>query len=228
MRRSSCVLLTCEDGLGDAAIAFAGQLFDLRLVARYPDPTAKGVPDELGELVRSEKIDYIFSFLSPVIVPKSILGCVRLPINFHTAPPRWPGIGGPCFALYYGDTRYGVTAHVMEQRVDTGDILRVDSFDILDTDTQSSLLERTRYRALSVYYDVLAELAKTGTISPSGHRWEREPLSRKSVDELLTLSITDSAEKVALSIRAGRNPHFPAPVLSWHGYRFAYLDADDS
>jgi methionyl-tRNA formyltransferase len=221
---ASCALLTCErEGLAGPAIAFASRHFDLRICAQYPDPTSRGIPGELEELAMSGQIEYLFSFLSPVVVPELILNRVRMAVNFHPAPPRWPGIGAPCYALYHGDEFFGVTAHLMEPTVDTGTILRVDRFPVLSTDSQASLLERAQYRALSLYYDVLAKLAQHESIEPSGDRWERTPLTRKQFERWLTLSTTDTVEEVAAKIRSGTHPRLPGPILQFHGYRFAYM-----
>jgi methionyl-tRNA formyltransferase len=223
MSRGTCVLLTCErEDIGDATIAFVQQHFDLRWMARYADDVICYTPDELTELVASERIDYLFGFLSPAIVPKKVLDRVGTAINFHPAPPRWPGIGGSCYALYHGDDTFGVTAHIMEPRVDTGLILRVDTFPILPDDSQLSLCERLLYRCLNQFYDVLTELILRGKVEPSGHQWERKPLTWTQLSQWLTLSDTDTAEEVARKIRSSEHPSYPDATVVIHGHRFVY------
>jgi methionyl-tRNA formyltransferase len=224
MTQPACVLLACAGpGPGDDAVRFAETHFDVRLVARYSDPDTRGLPPELDDLVREESIDFLFSFLSPVIVPSSILDRVPTAINFHPAPPKWPGIGGSCYALYDGDPTFGVTAHFMAPRVDSGTILGVREFPILATDSQPSLLERARHTSLSLYYDVLTELITTGSVAPSGHTWCGPPHTARELHRWLTLRPDSPAEEVDRKVRAGRHPNFPSPIVVLHGHRFGYL-----
>src|ERR1700759_2165262 len=73
----------------------------------------------------------LISFLTPVIVSGDILH--RLghgAFNFHPGPPEYPGWAPSHFALYNRETRFGVTAHVMVERVDAGPIIGVERFPI--------------------------------------------------------------------------------------------------
>jgi methionyl-tRNA formyltransferase len=219
-----CVLLTCDrPGIGDASISFVQQHFDVRWSMQYPDEATGAAPASLTEVLDGNDIDYLFSFLSPIIIPQKALGRVGLAINFHPGPPRWPGIGSSCYALYHGDKSFGVTAHIMEPRVDTGAILRVDRFPILPGDSQVSLIERAEHRALTLFYDVLEELILQGSVSPSGERWERSPRTRKHLAQWLTLSGDEPASEIARKIRSSEHPSFPDPVLVHGGHRFSYV-----
>jgi methionyl-tRNA formyltransferase len=223
--RRSCILLTTDGaGLREPATHFAERHFDLRHVAAYDDPTDERLDPALFELVKRERVDYLFSFLSPVIVPPAVLDAVGLPVNFHPAPPRWPGIGGACYALYHDEADFGVTAHVMAPRVDTGAILRVRSFPILPDDSQTTLLERARHHALTLYFDLLTELLLEGSLQPSGDEWERSPMRGAALEQWKILSATDSPEEVTRRIRAFAHPRFPGPYVDVGGFRFAYVD----
>ena len=64
--------------------------------------------------------DILVSYLSPWIIPGKILDKTKLwNINFHPAPPEYPGIGCFNFAIYNREKSYGVTAHLMAEKVDT-------------------------------------------------------------------------------------------------------------
>lgn len=222
-RRASCVLLrTDEPCLGDVAENFAASLFDIRLSISYPEPTDQKISTEVKELVRNENIDYIFSFLNPVIVPDYVLREVRLPINFHPAPPRWPGLGAPAYALYHGEPEFGVTAHFMEPLVDSGEILRVNRFPILSTDTQDTLLSRARAHSLILFFEVLTELSQRGFVKAIGERWERSPISKRAFLEWMTMSTVDTHDEVERKIKACRHPNLPGPFMRVHGHLFSY------
>src|SRR5580698_4564058 len=73
----------------------------------------------------------LIAFTTPVIVPASILSQLRYgAYNFHPGPPEYPGWAPAHFALYDGATEFGATAHAMAERVDSGPIVDVASFDV--------------------------------------------------------------------------------------------------
>jgi methionyl-tRNA formyltransferase len=221
---ASCILMTCDDPqLRNPAAAFLVAHFDVRYISTNSDAGPNLFPDDVRRALSGGDVEYLFSFLSSVIVPTEALNAVKLAINFHPAPPRWPGIGGASYALYHSDKEFGVTAHVMMPLVDSGAILRVDRFPILPTDDEQSLLDRASHRALSLLYDVGSELALAGTVSPSGDEWERRPMTMRQFRDWMTLSTSDDRDDVERKIRAVRHPNLPGPFLEFHGHRFAYV-----
>src|SRR6187455_2216083 len=100
----SCILLISDrEHLSSAAETFARKLFDVKHVSRYPRD-AKHLAAEVTDLTRGGEIDFLFNYLSPVIVPERILQSIkRAAVNFHPAPPEWPGIGSASYALFEGD-----------------------------------------------------------------------------------------------------------------------------
>jgi len=223
----SCILLTNEhEHLSGAAEQFARRLFDVRHVSRYPRD-AKALAPEVEQLAqsRSQRIDYLFNFLSPVIVPHEILRAIRKSsINFHPAPPKWPGVGSASLALYEGDEVFGATAHAMIAKVDSGAILRAIRFPILLQDDCQSLFGRAREFALLLFYDVLTELARGGKIDPSGDTWERPAVTRAEFENWMRISLDDEPEDILRKARALSHPRLPGPYVELAGMRF-YLPA---
>ena len=77
---------------------------------------------------------------SQVIVPPHILQEVAWgSFNFHPGPPTRPGWAPLNYAILEGDTHFGTTFHVATERVDQGEILAVDEFDISPTLTYPQL-----------------------------------------------------------------------------------------
>jgi methionyl-tRNA formyltransferase len=223
----SCFLLTSDhEHLSGAAEQFARRLFDVRHVSRYPRGTRELAPEvEQIARSRSERIDYLFNFLSPVIVPPQILRSVRKSsINFHPAPPKWPGVGSASLALYEGDEVFGATAHAMTAKVDSGAILRAIRFPILAEDDCQSLFGRALDFALLLFYDVLTELARGGKIDPSGETWERRAVTRAQFETWMRVSLDDEPEDVVRKARALSHTRLPGPYVELAGMRF-YLPA---
>ena len=69
--------------------------------------------------------------MCPIKVPaKLIKNANKIAINFHPGPPEYPGIGCTNYAIYNEDKNYGVTCHIMTDKIDDGLILSVNRFKI--------------------------------------------------------------------------------------------------
>ena len=95
------------------------------------------------KIKKTKNIDYIFCFRSYFILKKNILSKVRYhSINFHPGPPEFRGIGCVNFALLNQAKYYGLTAHLIDEKVDHGIIIDVERFKIEKTLTVEDLLDK--------------------------------------------------------------------------------------
>ena len=120
-KKYSCVLLmTDRSDLADAAEAFARERFDVRYTSRH-SRNEREFPQEAASAIAEGNVDLLLNYLAPMYVPKVVLQAIqREAINFHPAPPAWPGIGSASYALYRGDRTFGATAHRMTTTIDGG------------------------------------------------------------------------------------------------------------
>jgi natural product biosynthesis luciferase-like monooxygenase protein len=129
---------------------------------------AQGVPHlgtpEVPELGDTQ-FDYLFSVANLTVLPKALIARARLgAINFHDGPlPERAGLNVPVWALLEGAQSHAITWHEMEAAVDAGAALKVQSFDIEDTDTAFSLNARCYEAGLDSFRALLAEL-QTGLL----------------------------------------------------------------
>ena len=80
--------------------------------------------EKLPQKIDQLNVDYIICYRSYFILPKKIIESPKLyAINFHPGSPKYPGSGGINFSLYNDDKLFGVTVHLMEEKVDSGKIL---------------------------------------------------------------------------------------------------------
>jgi methionyl-tRNA formyltransferase len=217
----SCILLTSDrEHLSSAAETFARKLFDVKHVSRYPRG-AKHLAAEVTDLTRGGEVDFLFNYLSPVIVPERILQSIRRgAINFHPAPSEWPGIGSASYALFEGDETFGVTAHLMTSKVDSGPIVRSLRFPIVADDDCESLFARALNFSLFLFYDVLAMVAQTGTANACNEKWKRDAIRRAEFEKWMRISPSDSAEEVRRKVRALHHSMLPGPYVEVAGMRF--------
>lgn len=218
--RYSCVLLTSDhEYLARPAEALASVLFDVRHASRHSRNERK-VPDGAREAVAAGDVDFLLNFLSPMIVPASMLASVRrAAINFHPGPPEWPGVGAPSYAIYHGDKMFGATAHRMTSELDGGEIVRVVTFPVADGESCDALFNRALHYSLSQFFEVAFDLAREGTLQAAGFRWGRAAITRKQFDEWMQLLPGDSQDEIDRKIRALRHPRHPGPFMVIDGVR---------
>jgi phosphoribosylglycinamide formyltransferase-1 len=88
-------------------------------------------------------------------------------INTHNALlPSFPGIHGPRDALAYGVKITGATLFVVDDGVDTGQIIAQVAVPVLDTDTEETLTERIKQAERAQLVEYVGRMARSGwTIS---------------------------------------------------------------
>ncbi len=203
---------------GNHAEAEARKVFGAGMIVCRGD-----VGDAIPEVVKNWSGQTLISFLSPWVIPANVLVRVsNCAVNFHPGPPEYPGIGCYNFALYDGVKTYGVTAHHMSPKVDTGMIIAVRSFMIDEGETVWSLKEKSMRHMLDLFKEVVADIAVGRSLKPSGLLWARRPYTRKELNGLCELNQTMSREEVTRRVCATTFPGAPGAWLQFHGYRFEY------
>lgn len=218
--KPSCILLLGDQaGVVDAAEAYARRLFDVWCAPRATR-VQKNLDASVMAAVQRGPVDFILNFLSPVVVPSTVLSMAKkAAVNFHPAPPRWPGVGSASFALYEGDAEFGATAHLMAQKVDSGPILRTIRFPIVRDDDCELLWSRALHHTLTLFYDVSFDLAMHAGVAPSGEKWERPAVTRKQFEQWMVIPAGATVEEVRRKVRALRHPRFPGPFMEVAGMR---------
>jgi methionyl-tRNA formyltransferase len=188
---------------------------------------SKGRGDSLPSEISNWSGDYIVCFRSLFIVPDALLSEARIAaINFHPAPPEYPGSGCLNFALYDGAGNYGVTAHIMNTEVDSGQILECRRFPILESDNVDSLLDRTHRLLNDLFCDFITKLATGGADflqqcreESKSERWNGKARKISELDVLQTINTSVDEEELARIVRATYTQMFP-PKIVLHGYEF--------
>lgn len=153
--------------------------------------------EKLPAKAREWQGDLIVSYCSRWIVPQALLDNARLSLNFHPAPPEYPGIGGLNWAIYEGDPTFGVTCHEMDAKVDAGRILEVRDFPLLETDDVPELFRRTHLHLECLAYDVLGALSD-GSFEPKPSRpWAKDARMRSELNAMLNVSRSVGEDELA-------------------------------
>jgi methionyl-tRNA formyltransferase len=174
---------------------------------------------------RSWSGDYIISFLSGWVIPELVLkNAKKAAINFHPAPPEYPGTGCYNFAIYDNAAEYGVTCHHMVARVDSGQIIKVLRFPLHAGDSVALLKERSMVHLLSLFQEIAGLIVAGKPLPQSSETWTRKPYTRKELDALCRITPDMADDEIARRIRATHFPGFPGCYVELAGERFVYAD----
>jgi len=169
--------------------------------------------------------DYIISYLSRWIVPENLLKRARrASINFHPATPEYPGVGCTNFAIYEDSPTYGATCHHMKPIVDTGAVIAVSRFPMLDSDTVHSVHQRCYDYMLALFYDIVTGIVQGKQLPASSEHWTRKPFTRKQLLELERISPDMPPAEIKKRVRAMYYPGMPKPYTELGGVRFELVD----
>ena len=172
--------------------------------------------------------DLIISFRNLYILPKILLEKPKIgAINFHPAPPEYPGSGGINFALYENKKTFGITVHLMSEKVDSGEILDVLYFPILEKDNVDTLLKKTHIELFKVTKEFINSIQREKSkyildkLGKSKFVWSNTKRLIKSVDELSVMSCDISKDEMHRRIRAFHTNDFPISI-NINGSKFVY------
>lgn len=186
------------------------------------------VGDELDDELHSCRPEYIISFVSPWIIPGTLLNSARTAaINFHPGSPEYPGIGCYNFALYEGSTKYGVTVHHMKEKVDAGDIIMTSYFDISPLESVETLKLKSMNHLLYCFEKILSYISQDVPLPVSDETWKRKPFTRKEMLALFEIDPQkhDEAE-IEKRIRAAAYPSNTGAYVTIANHKF-YLPHED-
>ena len=209
------LLLTKKDPWSERAAALGKALLGDALEIRS-GANGDPFPADIGD----GRLATVISFISPWIVPRTILDRAVVAINFHPGSRDYPGIGCYNFALYDGAAEFGAVCHHMAEKVDTGAIIAERRFPLTAGETVESLKLRTMVVMLALYHDIVTMIASGGELPRASVSWSRAPFTRKQLNALTRITPDMSAEEIARRARATTYPRFPGPYVELGGVVF--------
>ena len=138
------LLEACAEILLGAGHEVLGVITDSARLRAWARERALAVLDprsDFESVLATVPFDHLFAITHLERLSERIL---RLPtrsaINFHDGPlPAYAGLNAPAWALMHGESRHGITWHVMTAALDAGPILKQRAFDIAADETSFSL-----------------------------------------------------------------------------------------
>ncbi len=136
-----------------------------------------------------------------LLLPLAVLNAPRLGcINVHgSILPKWRGAAPIQRSLWAGDTETGVTIMQMDEGLDTGDMLAIETLPITSEDTSATLYEKL---AALGPKSLITALSKLESIQPQKQDDALATYAKKLSKEEAKVNWNSSAEQIARNIRA--------------------------
>ncbi|MFN8471346.1 MAG: methionyl-tRNA formyltransferase [Anaerolineae bacterium] len=176
------------------------------------------------EQLRAFAPDLIVVAAYGLILPPSVLAIPRLGnINVHASLlPRWRGAAPITFALLAGDSVTGVTIMLMDEAMDTGDILTQVEETIHPDDTTGSLSERLAQRGAALLGETLPQWV-AGEIRPQPQPADGVTYTRLIKKEDGAIDWQRPAVEIERAVRAYQP--WPTAYTLWNGAPLKVLRA---
>lgn len=201
----------------DIAVA---QPRSLRLDGKYPDEARSA-----QAALNLAQLDVLVVAAYGLILPSWVLTTPRYGcLNIHASLlPRWRGAAPIQRAIEAGDTQTGVTIMQMDEGLDTGDMLLVESLAISHSETAASLHDKLAEQGARLIVAALRALPE-GTLAAQAQPAEGALYASKLDKAEAALDFTQSAEQLARRIRAFNPapgatlqlPEIDEPVKAWN------------
>jgi methionyl-tRNA formyltransferase len=179
--------------------------------------------DPAGASVDMAGVDLVVSFLfwrriREPLVSHGRVGC----LNFHPAPlPDFRGVGGYNVAILEGLREWGVSCHVVDEELDTGDVVAVERFPIdAGKATAFSLDLESQERLFRLFTGVI-ERALRGEPLPRTPQADGRYVSREELEHLRVVRPGDDLER---KLRAFWYPPWPGAVVKLEGRTLTLVD----
>ena len=200
----------------------------LRLDGKYPDDARSA-----QAALEQAQLDVLVVAAYGLILPGWVLTTPRYGcLNIHASLlPRWRGAAPIQRAIEAGDTQTGVTIMQMDEGLDTGAMLLVESLAITDTETATTLHDKLAEQGARLIVTALQALP-LGTLAAQAQPLVGATYASKLDKAEAALDFSESAVQLARRIRAFnpapgatlKLPEIDEPVKVWNAVAIAATD----
>jgi methionyl-tRNA formyltransferase len=164
----------------------------------------------------------LVAFCTSAVVPGDVLqSFAGRSYNFHPGPPSYPGRHPASFAIYEGARHFGVTAHEMLRRVDSGPIVGVERFDMPAQPRLSEVEQLSFEAAVRLFMRLGPQLATSlEPLPPVDEHWSGWKSRQRDFNTMCALALDISPEELDRRVRAFADGLQGTLHVSLHGHRF--------
>jgi methionyl-tRNA formyltransferase len=184
----------------------------------------------IDDLADMPECDILYSVqYHQILKAEDIAKAKEIAVNLHMAPlPEYRGCNQFSFAIIDGKEEFGTTIHVMDPRIDHGDILFQKRFPVPEDCWVNDLYQLTEDASVKLFQQTLAALAK-GNYNrlPQAALEARYGSSlhfRKEMEQIKQIQLSWSPEQIRKHIRATSMPGFEPPYFILDGKKMYITD----
>ena len=228
----SCFIITeTKHGIECAKLALDRDIIILGFFSDHPkvskwasEKNIKCYPPKkqiLKKILHYTQYDYLFSIINTIVLDKEIIECANIAsINYHDALlPESAGLYATFWAVFKGKKKHGITWHLIDEGIDTGDILVQTSFPLSDSETTFSLDVKC-YQACIKTFSILLNQIETNKLSPQKQNFSKRTYHSlyERPDHVGVYNWNDSLKKFDMLYRSCRfggenNPFFKPKII---------------
>ncbi|MBT3383227.1 MAG: amino acid adenylation domain-containing protein [Prolixibacteraceae bacterium] len=159
-----CDLLIEEKWIISGIISFDSSVINYAIKKNIP---LKNKLESINSFLSSVQFDYLFSIVNEIILDKTILNLpLKLSVNYHDSLlPAGAGVFSTTWALIQEEKEHGISWHIIDEGIDTGDILIQKKIRIDKNESSISLNARCYQTAIESFPELLHRL-QSETINP--------------------------------------------------------------
>jgi methionyl-tRNA formyltransferase len=218
------LVLTREDKKRNRGELSPTPVKELATKLNIPVLTPTKMRDEaLLERLKSEKADFFVVVAYGKILPKEVLDIPRLGcINIHASLlPEYRGAAPIQWCILDGKEKTGITTMLMDEGLDTGDILKQYEINIAKKETGGSLFDRLAVLGGEAIVDTIDKFEEITPIRQGEATTDYAKMISKSMGEI---DFNKSATEIERLIR-GMNP-WPSAYTKYQGKVLKIWEAD--
>lgn len=186
---------------------------------------------DINDLLSLDDVDFIFSIQYDKIFKKQHLNKAKIAaINLHMAPlPKYRGCNQFSYAIINGDKEFGTTLHLMNEKVDAGDIIAQLKFPIPEFCTAELLFQLTEYYSLKLFENNIQKILNNdfNTIPQSSLSSSSEYHYRNEIENLKKIDLSWEKNKIISHILATTFKGYEPPYILINNKKFYIISEDN-
>lgn len=173
-------------------------------------------------------VDLVLSYLYWKIIKKPLIDLPKIGcINFHPGPlPELRGLGGYNVAILEGKRYYGVTAHFVNEEIDSGDIIEVKRFDIDPYLETAYSLEQKSQEFMFEQFKNIINLTLEGKPLPRVKQGHGRYITRDDFESMRTLELNEHEFIIRRKIKAFWYPPYHGATITINEKEYTLIDED--
>ena len=205
---STSLLIRCANILkmNNWDIKWIGSL-DARIVEYCRHDNIQNLSDSASfkEALLNTDFDCLFSIVNNVILDKEMINAPKqFAINYHDALlPNYAGMHASFWALYHQEKQHGISWHIIDDGIDSGDIIIQKSIDITKSESALSLHSKCYEQAVITFEEMIDQI-ENDFIQPKPQDSKRRSYNawQKRPQNACIINFDQSAETIQNQINA--------------------------